>query len=109
MATIMAGAASGTSTLDEIHAAIRKNVTREKQRYSAYLAARGTVPPDFRTIDTHISGIHDKSMTAFSSYLSYWTTGDLNAITRGSDQYQAAVLEMNSTIAESTAILKTMK
>jgi hypothetical protein len=109
MATIMAGAANGTSTLSDIHAAIRKNLNSEKQRYSSYLATRGTVPTKFKSIDTHINSIHQQSITAFSSYLSYWTTGDLHAITRGADQYKAAVLEMNSTISDATTIVKTME
>jgi predicted RNA-binding Zn-ribbon protein involved in translation (DUF1610 family) len=109
MATVMAGGANGTSSLADIHAAIRKNLAKEKQRYSTYLRTRGTVPPTFTIVDKHIGEVHTKSVAALSLLLSYWTTGDLTAIPRGSDQYQAAILQMNSTIEEATSILKGMK
>ena len=38
--------------------------------------------------------------------MGYWTTGNLDSISRGMDQYKAAILEMNSTIAEGTAVTK---
>ena len=109
MATVMAGGANGTSSLAAIHAAIRQNLANEKQRYSTYLRTRGTVPPTFNIVDKHIGEVHTKSVAALSLLLSYWTTGDLNAIPRGSDQYQAAILQMNSTIEEATSIVKGMK
>ena len=109
MATVMAGASNGTSSLADIHSAIRKNLADEKQRYSTYLRTRGTVPPTFKIVDKHIGEVHTKSVAALSLLLSYWTTCDLNAIPRGSDQYQAAILQMNSTIEEATSILKGMK
>jgi hypothetical protein len=106
LATVWAGASDGTSTLDDCRAAARKALAEEKTRYSTYRAARGTVPPAFANVDRHIGEIHIKTIAGLSSVLSYWTNGDLNSISRGMEQYQAAILETNSTIAEGTAVTK---
>src|SRR5216684_529226 len=106
LATIWAGASDGTSTLDDCRTAARKAFADENARYSNYRATRGTVPPAFANMDRHIGEIHKKSMAGLSSILSYWTNGNLNSITQGMDQYKAAILEMNSTIAEGTAVTK---
>jgi len=106
MATVWAGASDGTSTLEDCHIAANKGFLDENARYSAYRANRGSVPPAFAAIDRHIGEIHKKSMAGLSSILSYWTSGNLNSLSRGMDMYKAAILEMNSTIAEGTAVMK---
>ena len=106
LATIWAGASNGTSTLDDCHTAARKAFADENARYSTYRAARGTVPPAFVNVDRQIAEIHNKSIAGLSSILAYWTTENLDSISRGMDQYKAAILEMNSTIAEGTAVTK---
>lgn len=107
LATIWAGASNGTSSLDDCRTAARKAFAEENARYSTYRAARGTVPSEFANVDRHIGEIHKKSIAGLSSILSYWTNGNLNSISQGMEQYQTAVLEMNSTIAEGTAVTKT--
>jgi hypothetical protein len=106
LATIWAGASDGTSSLDDCHTAARTALAEENARYSTYRATRGTVPPAFAEVDRHIGEIHKKSMAGLSSILSYWTNENLDSISRGMDQYKAAILEMNSTIAEGTAVTK---
>lgn len=106
LATVWAGASDGTSTLDDCHIAAGKALAEENARYSTYRAARGTVPPAFAEVDRHIAEIHKKSMAGLSSILSYWTNENLDSISRGMDQYKAAIMEMNSTIAEGTAVTK---
>jgi len=106
LATIWAGASDGTSTLDDCRTAARKAFAEENARYSTYRATRGTVPSAFVNVDRHIGEIHKKSIAGLSSILSYWTNGNLNSITQGMEQYQAAILEMNSTIAEGTVVTK---
>ena len=106
LATIWAGASDGTSTLDDCHAAASKAFAEENARYSTYRATRGTVPAAFAEVDRHIGEIHKKSMAGLSSILSYWTNENLDSISRGMDQYKAAIVEMNSTIAEGTAVTK---
>ncbi|MGO9338232.1 MAG: hypothetical protein ACLPY1_12060 [Terracidiphilus sp.] len=106
MATIWAGASDGTSTLDDCHSAARKAFAEENARYSTYRAARGTVPPAFADVDRHIGEIHKNSIAGLSSILSYWTSGNLDSISQGMEQYKAAILEMNSTITEGTAVTK---
>lgn len=106
LATMWAGASDGTSTLDDCHTAARTALAEENARYSTYHATRGTVPPAFAEVDRHIGEIHKKSIAGLSSILSYWTNGNLDSISRGMDQYKAAIVEMNSTIAEGTAVTK---
>ena len=106
LATIWAGASNGTSTLDDCRTAARKAFAEENARYTTYRAARGTVPSAFANMDKHIGEIHKKSIAGLSSILSYWTNGNLNSISQGMEQYQAAIVEMNSTIAEGTAVTK---
>jgi hypothetical protein len=106
LATIWAGASDGTSTLDDCHTAARTALAEDNARYSTYRATRGTVPPAFAEVDRHIGEIHKKSIAGLSSILSYWTNGNLDSISRGMDQYKAAIVEMNSTIAEGTAVTK---
>jgi len=106
LATIWAGASDGTSTLDDCRTAARKAFAEENERYSTYRATRGTVPSAFANVDRHIVEIHQKSIAGLSSILSYWTNGNLNSISQGMEQYKAAILEMNSTIAEGTAVTK---
>ncbi len=106
LATIWAGASDGTSTLDDCHSAARKAFAEENARYSTYRAARGTVPPAFADVDRHIGEIHKNSIAGLSSILSYWTSGNLDSISQGMEQYKAAILEMNSTITEGTAVTK---
>jgi hypothetical protein len=106
LATIWAGASDGTSTLDDCHIAARKAFADENARYSTYRANRGSVPPAFIDVDRHIGEIHKKSIAGLSSILGYWTTRNLDSISRGMDQYKAAILEMNSTMAEGTAVTK---
>lgn len=106
LATTWAGASDGTSTLDDCHTAARTAWAEENARYSTYRATRGTVPTAFAQVDRRIGEIHKKSMAGLSSLLSYWTNGNLDSISRGMDQYKAAIVEMNSTIAEGTAVTK---
>jgi hypothetical protein len=106
LATIWAGASDGTSTLDDCRAAARKAFAEENERYSTYRATRGTVPSAFASEDRHIGEIHKKSIAGLSSILSYWTNGNLSSISQGMEQYKDAILEMNSTIAEGTAVTK---
>lgn len=106
LATIWAGASDGTSTLDDCRSGARKAFAEENARYSTYRAARGTVPPAFADVDRHIGEIHKNSIAALSSILSYWTSGNLDSISQGMEQYKAAILEMNSTITEGTAVMK---
>ncbi len=106
LATIWAGASDGTSTLDDCHIAARKAFADENARYSTYRATRGTVPPAFANVDRHIGEVHKKSIAGLSSVLDYWTSRNLESISRGMDQYKAAILQMNSTIAEGTAVTK---
>ena len=106
LATVWAGASDGTSTLDDCHAAARKAFAEENARYSTYRTTRGTVPAAFAAVDRHIGEIHKKSMAGLSSILSYWTNENLDSISHGMDQYKTAIVEMNSTIAEGTAVTK---
>lgn len=106
LATIWAGASSGASTLDDCHAATSNALAQEKARFATYRATRGVVPAAFAEMDKHIVDIHKKSIGGLESILSYWANGDLTSVSRGMDQYKAAIVEMNSTIAEGTAAMK---
>jgi hypothetical protein len=106
LATTWAGASDGTSSLDDCREATRKAYAEEKARYNTYLTNRGSVPPAFADVDRHITEIHKKSLAGFSTVLDYWESGNLGSIVRGQQQYKEAILEMNSTIAEGQAVMK---
>ncbi|HTX75321.1 MAG TPA: hypothetical protein VMD29_03870 [Terracidiphilus sp.] len=105
LAVVWAGASDGTSTLEDCRDASRRAIVEESARYSAYRAARGSVPPAFADVDRHIAEVHQVSLGGLKTVMSYWTNGNLESITRGTDQYKAAALEMNSTISELSSVV----
>jgi hypothetical protein len=100
MAEILAAASTGTSSLDDCHAAVLQALGDEDGNYSAYRKTRGTVPQAFVAVDRHIGQSHKNSVAGLSTVLSYWKTGDLESIPSGMDRYKIAIQGMNSTISE---------
>ncbi len=105
LATVMAGANDGSSTLTDCYSAARRALSEESVHYSAYRAGRGTVPPAFKIVDTHIAEVHNKTVSGLDNIIASQASGDLGSLQRGIDQFQAAVIEMNSTTDEGRAVM----
>jgi hypothetical protein len=105
LATVMAGANDGSSTLADCYSAAKRALAEENVHYSAYRAGRGTVPPAFKIVDTHIAEVHNKTLRGLGKIVASQATGDILSLQRGIDQFQAAVIEMNSTTDEGRAVM----
>jgi hypothetical protein len=108
LATVMAGASTGESTLGEIKKTIERAQTVENAGYFGdYKSANP--PPGYGSVDKDLNEIHDMYVAVFDEYLEYWKDQNLAHIPSGTAKFKVAVKRADGTIKKLNAILAKKK
>ncbi len=108
LATAMAGANTGRTTLGEIKKAIERcRFVENAGWYGDY--KKNPAPPSLAYLDRSITECRRLHASALDEMLEYWEDGNLEHVQSGTQVFETAVRETNKCIDEVTQALRRMK
>lgn len=103
LATAMAGASDGSTTLADIKNAIESDAGGEASKWDEVQDV--AVPAGLGGVNLELRDCHRAHDAAFTELLAYWKDSDTSRIKRGSDLLQQAIVVTNSDIDDLTKVV----